>query len=84
MCSLVKSAGVVIGWNENLHTLGPPWHMIGHPYSKRSFFFSVSFLTLLLDIIYIFTDWFPNFGYLFGMRNGLRAEAKAIPFQWCD
>ena len=31
MCSFVKSAGVVIGWNENLHTLGPPWHMIGHP-----------------------------------------------------
>ena len=23
-------SSVVIGWNENLHTLGPPWHMIGH------------------------------------------------------
>ena len=22
----VKSAGVVIGWNEDLHILGPPWH----------------------------------------------------------
>ena len=32
----MKSAGVVIGWNENLHTLGPPWHMIGHPCCKRS------------------------------------------------
>ena len=20
----------MIGWSENLHTLGPPWHMIGH------------------------------------------------------
>ena len=27
----MKSAGVVIGWNENLHILSPPWHMIGHP-----------------------------------------------------
>ena len=27
----MKSAGVVIGWNANLHTLGPPWHMIGRP-----------------------------------------------------
>ena len=32
----MKSAGVVIGWNENLHTLGPPWHMIGHPCSTPS------------------------------------------------
>ena len=30
MWSSVKSAGVVIGWSENLHTLGPPWHMIGY------------------------------------------------------
>ena len=26
----MKSAGAAIGWNENLHTLGPPWHAIGH------------------------------------------------------
>ena len=32
----MKSAGVVIGWNENLHTLGPPWHMIGHPWYNPS------------------------------------------------
>ena len=36
MCSLVKSAGVVIGWNENLHTLGPPWHIIGHHWPTLS------------------------------------------------
>ena len=30
----MKSAGVAIGWNENLHTLGPPWHMIGHPWPR--------------------------------------------------
>ena len=28
--------GVAIGWSENLHTLGPPWHMIGHPCFKWS------------------------------------------------
>ena len=28
---LVKSAGVMIGWNENLHTLGPPWQRLDIP-----------------------------------------------------
>ena len=26
---VVKPAGKVIGWNENRHTLGPPWQMLG-------------------------------------------------------
>ena len=28
---LVKSVGVMIGWNENLHTLGPPWQRLNFP-----------------------------------------------------
>ena len=27
----MKSAGVMIGWNENLHTLGPPWQRLDIP-----------------------------------------------------
>ena len=32
--NLMKSVGVLIGWSVNLHTLGPPWHMIGHPWFR--------------------------------------------------
>ena len=24
-----------MGWNENLHALGPPRHMIGHPWDRE-------------------------------------------------
>lgn len=34
----MKSAGVVTGWNENLRTLGPPRHIIGHPWFRISQF----------------------------------------------
>ena len=27
----MKSVGVMIGWNENLHTLGPPWRRLDIP-----------------------------------------------------
>ena len=29
----MKSAGLVIGWNENPHPLSHPWYMIEHPCS---------------------------------------------------
>ena len=27
----MKSVGVMMGWNENLHTLGPPWQRLDIP-----------------------------------------------------
>ena len=29
-------SSVVIGWNENPHALGPPWHMIGQRWSSAN------------------------------------------------
>lgn len=28
----------MIGWNENLRTLGPPWHVIGHRWFRETGF----------------------------------------------
>lgn len=25
-----KSPGAILGWREHLHTIGPPWHLIGN------------------------------------------------------
>ena len=31
----MSSVGIVIGWNENLHTLGPPWRRTGHHWADE-------------------------------------------------
>ena len=40
---MVKSAGVTIGWNENLHTLGPPWQRLDIPGLNGLYLFFSSF-----------------------------------------
>ena len=74
----MKSAGVMIGWNENLHTLGPPWQRLDIPGLSQPEFSGLPLASHLPVIFHVPAGsvWSPR------ERCAPPADANRVSTEW--